>query len=114
VKRVAAARSAAPLSLRNRLLDPNRAVVSDDLSQGRLDDAAANILRPDSEGRPACHSNDHLVFADLQQLNAARVLLKERIENVVDDSLHRLEHLPSMRNCCPGRKPPGYAAPMQS
>ncbi len=82
--------SAAPLRLRNRLLDSNCAVISDDLAQGWLDDAAANVLRANPEGRPACHSNDDLVFADIQQLDAARVFLKERPENVVDDSLHRL------------------------
>jgi len=97
--------SAAPLGLRNRLLDSNCAVFPDHLPKGRLDDAAANVLCADSEGRPARHSNDHLIFADIQQLDAARVFLKERTENVIDDSLHRLEHLPSMRNCCPGRKP---------
>lgn len=82
--------SAAPLGLRNRLLDPNCVVLSDNLAQCRLDDAAANVLCANPEGRPACHSNDDLVFADIQQLDAALVFLKEWTENVVDDSLHRL------------------------
>jgi len=82
--------SAPPLDLRNRLLDPNCVVLSDNLPEGGLDDAAANVLCANPEGCPACHSNDDLVFPDIQQLDAARVFLKEWTKNVVDDSLHRL------------------------
>ncbi len=82
------------------------AVVPHDLSQGWLDDTGADELRADAERRAPRHSNEHLVLAHLQQLDAARVVLKERIENIVDDSLHRFTHPQSMRNCAAKRKHP--------
>ena len=67
-------------------------MVSHDLPKRRLDDSGSYKLRADAERRAPGHSDGHLVLAHVQQLDAARVALEERIENVIDDLLQRFAH----------------------
>jgi hypothetical protein len=82
----------------------NGALVPDDLAQSRLDDAGSDELRADAKCGSSSHSNDHFFLGHVQQLDAARVVLEERVENAIDDLLHRFTHPRSMRNCRPKRK----------
>ena len=83
----------------------DRALVSHDFPKRRLDDSCPYELRADTVSCAPGHSNDHLILAYVQQFDAARVVLEERIENVIDDLLHRFAHSRIMRNCAPKRKP---------
>ncbi len=82
----------------------DRALVSHDFPKRRLDDSGPNELRADTVSRAPGDPNDHLVLPHVQQLDAARVFFEERIEDVIDDLLHRFAHPRSMRNCAPKRK----------
>ena len=98
--------SRAPFRGRNSFLDENRALVTHYLPESWLDDTGADELCADAKRCAPCDLNDDLALTHVQQLNTARVVLKDGVENVIDDSLHRFAHPWSMRNSAPKRKHP--------
>ena len=96
--------SHAPFGCWDRLLDVNRAFVSDDLSQSGFDHSGSDELCAHSVRGAAGYANDHCILAHGYELDAARVVLEERTEDIVDQLLNRLTHGRSMENCVPKRK----------
>ncbi len=83
----------------------NRGSISHDFSQRWLDDAGLNVLGAYPECGAASDTHHDLVFGDFDQFDAARIGVEQRVEHVVDESLHRFAHRPSLRNCLRACKP---------
>lgn len=86
------------LGSRDGFVDLNAATLTDHFSERRLDDASSDVFRTCAKSSATGDANDHLVVIHVDELDGARILFEQRIENLVDELLECLAHPQSMRN----------------